>query len=126
MIDKIDKFEDLYKRLKRNPCKCSQCGRLPVLKTSFDDMGWRHFEIECECGLRIPVGFDTISEMLDNWERVNAESFTPREKAFDVGIPRICNTCHLKGRCTEYAGMRPMDRKQRRCSEWILDEEDTK
>ncbi len=120
----VEKFEDLGKRLHIVPCRCSQCGRYPVLVTRHDEMGYAGSTIECECGLRIPVVARRLDEMLVEWERINAKQFTPSDKPRYVGKPSVCMTCFLKNKCTEFAGLKCSERMERRCPDWIEEDEE--
>lgn len=120
MLEYVDKFEDLKKSIRRKGriSKCKACGKYPILKTLVDEMGWRETRIECECGLCIPIG-GRIEQILDAWEQINNDEYTPVDKPYYVGKPSICLTCYLSAKCTEFRKMNEDQRMELVCGNYI-------
>lgn len=117
---KIEKFEDICRRLHlKKPSRCRICGQYPVLRTTYHMVGMSTV-VECQCGIKIPVCCNLI-KMVEYWDAINADSYTPEMERRWIGKPRVCLTCLLKDRCTECAKIRKDRLLEYGCSYHVME-----
>lgn len=101
MGESVTGLDEIAKKAGMDANTCPVCGGIPALVVSTDEQGWSSCVVKCRCGLKKAVGGAYAGEIVDEWNRISETEYRPSDKPWHVGIPCVCATCLMRGRCVE-------------------------